>query len=75
MEQKDLPAAILQFTRATRLDPDFAEAYNQLGIVLAESGKRTEAEAAFRTALRISPYDQGVLRNLQILKAVGGKKP
>jgi len=68
-EQKQFAEAVMEFTRATKLDPEFAEAYNQLGIVLAESGQLTEAEATFRSALRIDPYDANASRNLQALNA------
>lgn len=42
------------FQRAVALDPDYLDAWNNLGIVRAEQGQ-TDAEDAWRAALRISP--------------------
>ena len=42
------------FQEAVALDPDYLDAWNNLGIVRAEQGQ-TDAEDAWRAALRISP--------------------
>ncbi len=47
--------AAAAFREALRLLPDFAEAHNNLGLVLAEQGKLDEAVAHYREALRIQP--------------------
>jgi Flp pilus assembly protein TadD len=70
--QKHLAQAIVELTKATELDPELAEAYNELGIVLAEGAAAAAAEAAFRNSLRIAPYDPGVASNLQMLNASRG---
>jgi tetratricopeptide (TPR) repeat protein len=44
-----------EFREAIRLRPDFAEAYNQLGLVLIQSGDDDGGIAALREAVRISP--------------------
>jgi tetratricopeptide (TPR) repeat protein len=67
-QQKQLPLAIEELTTATNLDPQFAEAYNELGIALAESGDFASAKAAFLESLSISPYQVGVSRNLEMLE-------
>ena len=67
--QKQLPRAIEELTKATELDPELAEAYNELGIALAGSGDFTNAKTAFLEPLRISPYQVGVSRNLEMLEA------
>ncbi|MBF0294096.1 MAG: tetratricopeptide repeat protein [Magnetococcales bacterium] len=41
--------------QALRLHPAYAEAYNNLGNLLAEAGRTEEAEAALREALRLNP--------------------
>jgi tetratricopeptide (TPR) repeat protein len=66
--QKQLPRAIEELTNATKLDPESAEAYNELGIALAESGDFKSAKKAFIESLRISPYEAGVSRNLEMLQ-------
>ena len=44
-----------EFREAIRLRPDFAEAHNQLGLVLIQSGDDDGGIAALREAVRISP--------------------
>jgi tetratricopeptide (TPR) repeat protein len=46
---------VAEFREAVRLRPDFAEAYDNLGLVLTQSGNDPEAIAAFREAVRIRP--------------------
>jgi tetratricopeptide (TPR) repeat protein len=44
-----------EFREAVRLRPDYAEAYNDLGLVLLQSGDDAGAIAAMRDAVRTSP--------------------
>ena len=44
-----------EFREAIRLQPDYAEAHNNLGVVLVQAGDDPGAIAAFREAVRISP--------------------
>jgi Flp pilus assembly protein TadD len=53
MQQND--AAIIQFREALKIQPNFAEACNNLGIALFTKGDRQEAIAQFREALKIKP--------------------
>jgi len=46
---------VAEFREAVRLRADFAEAYDNLGLVLTQSGNDPEAIAAFREAVRIRP--------------------
>ncbi len=48
------PAAA-QFRSAVRLDPEYVEAWNNLGSMLAELGRLSEAAGAFRRALALVP--------------------
>lgn len=43
------------FRNAIRLQPDYAEAHNNLGLVLTQTGDTGGAVAAFREALRLQP--------------------
>ena len=71
-----LSLAVRELTHATQLDPQLAEAYDELGIALAKAGNPVASEAAFRESLRISPYDSSVSRNLQMLiEAVSRRQP
>ncbi len=46
---------VAEFREAVRLRPDFAEAYNNLGLVLTQADDDSAAIAAFREAIRIRP--------------------
>ena len=51
-----LPAAITEYQAALRLDPNLAEAHNNLAYALAQiPGRLSEAIAECETALRIKP--------------------
>ena len=54
------------------MQPDFLEAHNNLGILLARSGHLDEAIEQFRQALEIAPGSAEVRRNLDI--ALGGRR-
>jgi len=56
--------AITEEREAARLDPKSSTYPNMLGILLNSQGKNTEAEAAFRDALKISPDDGVIHANL-----------
>ncbi len=47
--------AVQSFLAATGLNPDFADAWNNLGIVLGELARSSEAESAFRRAVTLDP--------------------
>ena len=55
LKQGRLDKAINYFSEALRLNPEFAEAHNNLGVVLARLGKFEDAGVHFREALRIKP--------------------
>ena len=50
--------------RALELEPDFAEAHNNLGNVLRALGQLEEAEACFERALELKPAFPGAHNNL-----------
>jgi Flp pilus assembly protein TadD len=58
--QKELEQAIL-------LDPDFAEAYANLGIEYASTGSYQLAEARFRKAIELDPASSVAYCNLGVL--------
>ncbi|HSG40468.1 MAG TPA: tetratricopeptide repeat protein [Thermoanaerobaculia bacterium] len=51
-------------TVATRIDPRFDKAVNNLGVVLARSGRPAEALEVYERALRIVPDDSTILTNM-----------
>ena len=63
--------AIAHLFRAVELQPEFVQARNNLGILLARSGRLDEAIEQFRQALEIEPGSAEVRRNLDI----AGRRP
>ena len=55
-----LPEAIGHFTKATQLNPGFAEAYYGRGKSLLDSGRPADAAAALETAAKLSPENPTV---------------
>jgi predicted CXXCH cytochrome family protein len=56
-DEKRSAVAITELEKAIALDPDLAEAHQNLAVALAESGQFDRAGKAFLDALRIRPYD------------------
>ena len=55
--RKGAPAddVVAAFRAAIRIRPDYAEAHNNLGLVLIQSGRDDEGIAALREAVRLAP--------------------
>ena len=47
--------AILSFKEAVRIKPDFAEAYNYLGVAYRKAEKKDEAIDAYKKAIKVKP--------------------
>ncbi len=58
------------FREALGLDPGFAEAHANLGLLLDETGRREEAEQCYRRALALNPCLGKTWSNLGLLLAV-----
>lgn len=54
-QQKQYEIALEEFNLAAKIDPNYALAYNGLGLVNAELGKDKEADASFKKAVQIDP--------------------
>ncbi len=71
-ETGDDAAALAAIEAALAVDPDFAPALNQQGLLLRKNGKFLEAEAAYLKAVTASPdyalahYNLGVLNELYL---------
>jgi Flp pilus assembly protein TadD len=55
MAKSDRAGAKSAFRRALQLQPGFAEAHSNLGLLLEGAGRPEEAEACYRQALELSP--------------------
>jgi tetratricopeptide (TPR) repeat protein len=58
--------AAAEFSKALKINGDYAEAHNNLGVVLASQGRFKEAIEHFRQALRINPDYPQARRNLAL---------
>ena len=63
-DQGKLAEAVASYRRALELNPDFAEAHNNLGTTLKDQGKLAEAVASYRRALELNPDFAEVHNNL-----------
>ncbi len=72
-EQGKIEKAIVHYTEALRINPNFAKAHNNLGRNLAYQGKNLEAIAHYTEALRIDPNYAKAHKNLGLFLARQGK--
>ena len=54
-QQKQYEIALEEFGLAAKIDPNYALAYNGLGLVNAELGKDSDADSNFKKAVQIDP--------------------
>lgn len=62
-ERGNIAHAVACFEMAIEQDPRMALAYNNMGVILLESGKTMEALENFKTALDLKPEDCDILSN------------
>ena len=62
-----LDEAVAHYRRALTIEPDYAEAHNNLGTALAGRGELDEAVEHFRNALKIKPELEMAGRNLAVV--------
>jgi tetratricopeptide (TPR) repeat protein len=60
----DLRNAMLQYKRATRLDPHYSEAFNNLGTIYYSQRSYRRSIHLYKTALRLAPNSATVYSNL-----------
>ncbi len=73
--QGDLPGAIEQYDAALAIAPGFYPVWSLKGQVLAELGRRDEAEAALRTALALALRSRDVVEIERIRAAISELEP
>ena len=66
-ERGAVDQAMLEFQAAVRLDPNLAEAHNDLGLLLGREGRLAEAAAEFQEAVRLSPEFAKAYSNLGVV--------
>lgn len=59
-----------QFERAVKIDPSYAEAWNDLGIGYEQLGKLEEARDAYDRALKLEPTNQFIRNNYDMFREI-----
>ena len=72
-EANDAEGAAAAYVQATRLRPDFYQAWNNLGLALEDLNRTQEAVQAYRQALAVRPDYPAALKNLGRLLAAAGE--
>jgi tetratricopeptide (TPR) repeat protein len=65
-----LDQAIAQYAKAVEINPDYAEAHNNLGVALLQKGLMYQAIEQFEEALRIRPDFSRAQDNLARVRAM-----
>jgi len=67
LARKDLSIsrAIMHYDNAIRIDPEYADAYNNLGNTLLALGDMNKVEQYYRTALRLDPSHPNANKNMK----------
>jgi hypothetical protein len=71
----DLPMARYRYLESLRIKPGYAEARNNLALVLIREGKEDEAEVQYREAIKADPTFEKAYNNLGVLLATKNKLP
>ncbi len=66
--------AIYRWQRALKSEPGRAAIHNNLAIAYEHEGRRTEAEASYREALRLAPGDALIQSNYSRFRKMGEEK-
>ncbi len=75
LEGEDYERALPYFFEAIKTNPNYAEAYFQIGYCLAKLGRYPEAIEPYREAIRIKPDDVDTLNNLCVAYGILGRYP
>jgi Flp pilus assembly protein TadD len=70
MQLKRFDEAIRHLEQSLRLNPNNADAHNELGALLANRGEIAEAIPHFEQALRLDPNHAGARENLRRARAL-----
>jgi type IV pilus biogenesis/stability protein PilW len=72
-DQGDYSKALQAYQKVIELDPEYAEAYNNLGIIYQEIGDFDRALSAYQNAIGINPKYEKALNNLGVLLYLEGR--
>jgi Flp pilus assembly protein TadD len=66
--------ARFRFERAVALDPESAQAQNNLGVALEQQGDFKGAHAAYERALKLNPSDAYIQQNYDLFREADDKR-
>ena len=66
--------ARFRFERAVALDPESAEAHNDLGVALEQQGEFVKARESFERALKLAPNSLYIQQNYDLFREADDKR-
>lgn len=66
--------ARFRFERALQIDPQSANAYNNLGVALEQQGEFTQARQAYEKALELAPGSLYIQQNYDLFREADDKR-
>jgi tetratricopeptide (TPR) repeat protein len=66
-QKESYEEAIPLFEKAVNIDPEFAFAWDNLGVCYRRMGKYEKAEAAYKSSLKVDPEGRTALQNLPVV--------
>ena len=66
--------ARFRFERAVAMDPENAEAHNDLGVALEQQGEFVKAREAFENALKLAPNSLYIQQNYDLFREADDKR-
>jgi tetratricopeptide (TPR) repeat protein len=74
IDQDDLDGATMHCTEALKINPNYADAYNQMGVTLKKRGDLNESMKNYIKAIQIDPNNWEAYNNLGIAYIMQGQK-
>ena len=65
--------AIFRWERATKIDPTYAAAYNNLAIAYEHEGDLDKARGAYEKALELDPDNALIMQNYELFKEINDR--
>ena len=65
--------AIYRWQRAAEIDPNYAEAYNDLAIAYEHEGDLDKARASYEKALQLAPNNATIKQNYELFKEINDR--
>ena len=65
--------AIYRWERAVQIDPNYAEAYNDLAVAYEHEGQLDKARKAYEKALELAPNNAQIRQNYELFKEINDR--